>query len=479
MAGQEHKAVIDAVRDRALAWLDTLPTRPIPAEVAEDAVLARMPSSMPEHGIPAVEVIDDLARVTEDALIAMGSPRFHGWVIGGALPAALGADWLVSAWDQNTAMIEVTPGTVGLEYTAGRWLLDLLHLPEDSSVGFVTGGQMANFVCLAAGRTRILDAVGWDVGARGLQGAPRVTVIAGAARHSTIGTALRYLGLGSDNVVLVEVDGQDRILPEALDAAMEGVDGPVLVIAAAGSIHSGDVDRIGALADVVDRRCADDRRRAWIHVDGAIGLWARASRDPEMLARLEGLERADSWSTDGHKWLNTPYDCGIAITRDPAAHEHAMNIHAEYIPDGSAQYDSIAYVPEMSRRARGVTVWAALRNLGRDGVADLVDRLRARTRQFADELAAVPGVEVLHDAVLNQVSLRFLATDGDHDGHTRRVIEAVRAEGTTYPTPSDWKGGPVMRISVSNFRTTPDDVRRSVEVIARLHEELGGLTAPD
>lgn len=471
----DWKSVFDAVQGQALPWLEGLPDRDIPATATGEEILGRMPSDLPAAGMAPAEVIDDLGRIAEGGLIAMASPRFHGWVIGGSVPAALGADWLVSAWDQNTAMLEVTPASVGIEYTAGRWLLQLLDLPSDCSVGFVTGGQMANFTCLAAGRTRVLDAVGWDVGAKGLQGAPKVTVIAGAARHSTIGTALRYLGLGSDNVRLVDVDGQDRMDPAHLERLLAGVDGPVLVIAAAGSIHSGDVDPIGELADVIDRHCSGDRDRAWLHVDGAIGLWGRASRDPDLLVRLDGLERADSWSTDGHKWLNTPYDCGIAITRDAAAHERALNIHAEYIPDGAAQFDSIAYVPEMSRRARGITVWAALRQLGRDGVADLVDDLRARTRQFADELSQVPGVEVLHEVVLNQLSVRFLSADGDHDGHTRRVTEAVRADGTCYPTPSEWHGGAVLRISVSNWQTSVDDVTRSTDVIRRLHQNLGGV----
>ena len=462
--------LLDAVRDAVMPWLSTLDDRPIRPELDAAQVLDRIPDRLPEAGSDPLEVVEELRTIAEDGLIAMGSPRFHGWVIGGALPAAQAADWMLTAWDQNSAMVEVTPVTVGLEWMAGRWLKELLDLPRDASVGFVTGGQMANFTCLAAGRQRVYDAVGVDLQAVGLQGAPPLTVIVGEARHSTIGTALRYLGIGEDQVRITAIDSQDRMLPDAVDEALEGVMGPVLVVAAAGSIHTGDVDPIGALAEVLDQRCADNRQRAWLHVDGAIGLWGRASQDPDLLSRLDGLERADSWSTDGHKWLNTPYDCGIAITADRVAHERAMNIHAEYIPDGEAAHDSIAYAPEMSRRGRGVTVWAALRQLGRSGVAELVDSLRARTREYAEQLGALPGCEVLHEVVLNQLTVRFADPAGlDDDAHTQWLVKAVQDEGTCFPTPSTWGGGAVMRISVSNHRTTSEDVRRSVAAIAALH----------
>lgn len=461
-----------AVGDAVIPWLTGLADRPVRPEMAPDDVLARLSYPLPETGRDPVAVVEELRSIADGGLVATGSPRFFGWVMGGVLPAAQAADWMVSAWDQNTAMLEVTPATVGLEWVAGQWLKELLDLPRHASVGFVTGGQMANFACLAAGRRRVFEAVGVDLDAVGLQGAPPITVIAGQARHSTIGTALRYLGIGSDQVILTAVDDQDRMIPAALDEALAGVSGPVLVVAASGSIHTGDVDPVGELVSVVERRCADNRARAWVHVDGAIGLWGRASRDPDLLARLDGLERADSWSTDGHKWLNTPYDCGIAMTAHPAAHEAAMNIHAEYIPDVEVAHDSIAYVPEMSRRARGVTVWAALRQLGRDGVADLVDELRDRAAEFADLLGEVEGCEVLHEVVLNQVTVRFTDPAGVDDGaHTAWLVQAVRDEGTCHPSPSAWHGGPVMRISVSNHGTTSEDVHRSVAAIARLHAQ--------
>ncbi len=468
----DHETLFAAVGDAVLPWLTGLDERPVRPDVSPEDVLARIPSELPGAGTTPLEVVEELRAIADGGLTAMGSPRFFGWVIGGVLPAAQAADWMVSAWDQNTAMLSVTPVTVGLEWTAGQWIKELLDLPRHASVGFVTGGQMANFACLAAGRRRVYDAVGVDLDAVGLQGAPPLTVIAGEARHSTIGTALRYLGIGSDQVILTAVDAQDRMIPSAVDEALAEVEGPVLVITASGSIHTGDIDPIGEIASVVERRCADNRGRAWIHVDGAIGLWGRASRDPELLARLDGIERADSWSTDGHKWLNTPYDCGIAMTAHPESHEGAMNIHAEYIPDSEVAHDSIAYVPEMSRRARGVTVWAALRQLGSEGMADLVDGLRERAREFADLLREVDGCEVLHDVVLNQITVRFADPAGDDDAaHTQWLTQAVRDEGTCYPTPSVWGGGPVMRISVSNHRTTSEDVQRSAAVVAELHAQ--------
>jgi glutamate/tyrosine decarboxylase-like PLP-dependent enzyme len=397
--------------------------------------------------------------------MAMSSGRFFGWVIGGVLPGALAADWLVSAWDQNAGLAGPAPAVCAIEQVTARWVLELLGLPPTCSVGFVTGGQMANTVCLAAARNHVLAAHGWDVEAEGLLGAPPVTVVVGEERHSTIDRGLRLLGLGSRAIRTVEVDEAGRILPGALEAALQAVSGPTIVCAQAGNVNGGAVDPFGSIRDVVDRRSADD---IWLHVDGAFGLWARAV--PSRRHLLEDVDRADSWATDAHKWLNTPYDCGMAICARPEAHRRSMTVRAAYLPNGddAGLRSPMDFNPEFSRRARAVPVWAALRQLGVDGLARMIDRCCLMAERFASLLEVADGVEVMHQE-LNQVVVRFNAAGGDDDGHTREVITNVQGQGTCHPSATVWRGRAAMRISVSSWRTDEDDVDRSVGAILAAH----------
>jgi glutamate/tyrosine decarboxylase-like PLP-dependent enzyme len=447
-----YDEALDRAHAHARSWLAQVPERPIPPTGEADGIAEALGGALPDGPTDAAAVVDLLAQHLEPALMAMNSGRFFGWVIGGSLPAALGADWLVSTWDQNSAIRFATPGTVGAEQAAATWLLDLMALPASALVGFVTGGLMANFVGLAAGRQSVLSAAGWDLDGAGLTGAPRVTVLAGADRHVTVDQSLRYLGLGAPTPV--DADDQGRIRPDALAAAVARVDGPLVVALQAGNLHSGAFDAIGECADIVHSR------GGWVHVDGAFGLWAAAS--PRHRHLVDGLERADSWATDAHKSLNTPYDCGISIVRDAAAMRGAMGFSAAYLITADAKADPYQTVPEFSRRARGVPVWAALRSLGRSGVAELIDGFVSNARAIADGIATVPGAQILNDVVYSQVSVAF-----ETDERTRAVTERLLADGTTWMSGSRWRGRDVMRVSVSNWATDDEDVRLSVDAVRR------------
>ncbi len=443
---------LDRAHAHARSWLAGVDARPIPPTGDAESVAQALGGQLPEGPTDPGDVIDLLVEHVEPALIAMDSGRFFGWVIGGTLPAALGADWLVSTWDQNSAIRFATPGVVGAEQAAATWLVDLLGLPAGAEVGFVTGGLAANFVGLAAGRQSVLTDAGWDLDREGLTGAPRVTVLAGADRHVTIDQSLRYLGLGAP--VLVDADDQGRIRPEALQQAVERADGPLIVALQAGNLHSGAFDAIGECADIVHRR------GGWVHVDGAFGLWAAAS--PRQRHLVPGLDRADSWATDAHKSLNTPYDCGIAIVRDPAPMRGAFGFSAAYLIRADDHADPYETVPEFSRRARGVPVWAALRSLGRSGAADLVDGFVANAQAIAEGIATIPGARILNDVVYSQVSVAF-----ESDERTREVTQRLLADGTTWMSGSRWQGRDVMRVSVSNWATDDRDVRMSVDAVRR------------
>ncbi len=394
-----------------------------------------------------------LAAAAEPGLMAMPSGRFFGWVIGGTLPAALAADWLVSAWDQNAGLRFASPGVVAAEEAAAAWLLDLLGLPSTADVGFVTGATMANFTGLAAARQQVLADVGWDLDRLGLSGAPRVRVLVGAERHDTVDLALRYLGLGAPTVV--PSDDQGRIRTDALADALAEGSGPAIVCLQAGNLHSGAFDPIAAATALAHQH------GAWVHVDGAFGLWAAAS--PALRAALTGYEAADSWATDAHKTLNVPYDCGIAIVARPAALRAAFGVHTSYlIADQAGAGDPLEKVPELSRRARGVPVWAALRSLGRSGVADLVDGLARQARALAAGIGAIDGAEVCNDVAFTQVCVSF----GD-DTRTRAVTERLIEDGAVWMTGSRWRGREVLRISVSNWSTDDADVRTTVAAVRR------------
>jgi len=448
-----YDAALDRASGHARAWLTSMPDRPIPPRADADEVLRELGGGLPDGPMDPAEVVDLLAALVEPGLMAMPSGRFFGWVIGGALPAALAADWLTSAWDQNTGMRYATPGTAAAEEAAAGWLLDLLGLPRHADVGFVTGATMANFTGLAAGRQHVLSSAGWDVNRLGLSGAPRVRVLAGAERHGTVDLALRYLGLGEPTVV--PADDQGRIQVDELAAALDGGSGPALVCLQAGNLHSGAFDPVGEAAAVAHGH------DAWVHVDGAFGLWAAAS--PSLRHLLPGYETADSWATDAHKTLNVPYDCGIAVVAHPAAVRTAFGMRATYlVHDDTGPGDPLEKVPELSRRARGVPVWAALRSLGRAGVAELVDGLAAHARAIASGIARIDGAEILNDVVFTQVCASF----GD-DVRTRAVTERLLADGTTWMSGSRWRDRDVLRVSVSNWSTDEDDVAASVDAVRR------------
>ena len=441
--------------EHALRWLESVPARRVPATGTADDAVARLGAVLPLSGQPGPAVVDRLTAGVEPGLMANASGRFFGWVMGSSLPTALAADWLVSAWDQNAGMRDATPGVVAVEEIAAGWLLQLLGLPPDAAVGFTTGATMANFTGLAAGRGSVLQRVGWDVEADGLSGAPRVRVLVGAEVHSSVELALRYLGLGRPEQVAV--DEQGRLDPEDLRDRLEVTPGPTIVCLQAGNIHSGAFDPFTRAVQVA--RDAD----AWVHVDGAFGLWAAVS--PDLAALTDGMVGADSWATDAHKTLNTPYDGGVAIVRDAAAVRRAMGVHASYLLT-SATGDPFEVVPELSRRARGVPIWAAMASLGADGVRDLVDGLVASARALAEGIARIPGARVVNDVVYTQVSVAF-----ESDQRTREVFGRLLAEGAVMPSASTWHGCAVIRFSVSSWRTGPAEVRETVDAVARASRE--------
>jgi glutamate/tyrosine decarboxylase-like PLP-dependent enzyme len=438
-------------------YLTSLPERPVRADASLDELRSALRVALQDGSKPALQVIEELVAAADPGIIGTQSPRYFGFVIGGGLDAAIAADWLTSVWDQNAAGYLGGPSAAVAEEVACEWLLDILGLPDEAGVGLTTGCQMAHVTCLAAARHRALADVGWDVEAEGLFGAPPIRVLVGAKAHTTVFAALRMLGLGSRRVELVAADDQGRMRASELERLLASGEGPAIVIAQVGEVNTGAIDPMPAIA-----RLAREHN-AWCHVDGAFGLWAAAS--PTLRGLVEGVAQADSWATDAHKWLNVPYDCGFAIVRDRTAHAAAMNsfVGAEYIPP--PQHDerhAAEWVPEFSRRARGFPVYAALCELGRGGVAALVERCCSCARLMAEELARNPRVTVLNDVVLNQVLVRF-ACDGANV--TDEVIDAVQREGTCWMSGTVWEGEPAMRISVSNWRTTEDDIRRSARAI--------------
>jgi len=442
--------------ERAAAWLGSLESVQVTPSSAHDAIEETL-GALPDGPTDDAEVIDLLADAVEPGLAGMGAGRWFGFVIGGAHPVSIAADWLVSAWDQNAGMLPTTPGVVAAERVAARWIVDLLGLPSESSVGFVTGGTTANLVGILVGRDELLRRSGWDPD-KGLAGGPSIRVLAGAEVHISPLQALRYAGLPQPE--LLDVDAQGRMLPAGLEAALSAEpDRPALVLLQAGDIHSGDSDPFAELVPIARRH------PTWVHVDGAFGLWQAAS--PALSHLTTGLELADSWATDAHKTLNVPYDCGMVIVRDATAHRRAMSMHAPYL---FAEEEAHPYelVPEMSRRARGVPVWATLRALGRSGVVDLVDRLHLRALQLADGIGSLPGARVLNDVVFTQVCVAF-----EDDARTRAIVEEILAEGEVWMSGSEWHGRAVLRISVSNWATSEDDVARSVAAVARAVRLVG------
>ncbi|MDQ0028995.1 pyridoxal phosphate-dependent decarboxylase family protein [Arthrobacter bambusae] len=447
----DYERALERAWEHSREWLKALPRRPVRPSTPADDVTAVFGGPLPATGLDPAEVIDFLAEHAEPGLMAMQSGRFFGWVIGGTVPAGMAADWMVSAWDQNSGLRFATPATAGIEEAAGQWLLELLGLPDGSDVGFATGASMANFTALAAARWRRLADVGWDVNADGLRGAPKLRVLVGAERHESLDMALRFLGLGAPEVIGADKEG--RIDPAALRAALEAGSGPAIVCLQAGNLHSGAFDPF------VEAIAAAKDHGAWVHVDGAFGLWAAAV--PGLRHLVEGVELADSWGTDAHKTLNVPYDAGIVAVRDVAALRSAIGMHAEYLmQDDHGPADPMEKVPELSRRARGVPVWAALRSLGGDGVRKLVEGRVECAAELARRLAEVRGVEVLNDVVFTQLSLAF-----GSDGRTRAVTEFIMADGRVWMSGSRWQGRDILRVSVTNWSTDPADLDIAVQAI--------------
>lgn len=433
------------------------------------AMRAVFDAPTPEVGAPPHEVIEDLVTRSTPGLRAMTGPRFFGWVIGASHPVGVAADWLTAAWGQNAGNHEASPAAAAAEAVAAKWLLDLLDLPRDASVGFVTGATVANFVCLAAARGAVLRRVGWDVEANGLFGAPPIHVLIGDDAHTSVFSALQFLGLGHDRVVRITTDMQGRMQAAGFARAIAACDGPAIVITQAGQLNTGAFDPIG---DILPQARAHG---AWVHVDGAFGLWARACSTTAHLAA--GFEAADSWATDGHKWLQTPYDCGYAIVRDAEAHRNAMTIAASYLPAiAEGDRDPTHFVPELSRRARGFATWAMIRHLGREGISAMVAEHCRLASHMAETLSREPGIFVLNDVILNQVIVRFGSRDADEtaDRQTLDTIRRIQADGTCFAGGARWRDSSVMRLSVISAPTTEADINRSCAAITAAWRAVSG-----
>ena len=457
---RDRTSGLSAATQHAREFLDGLDERPVAARVDAAGVRDALGGPLPEHGEDPDAVIDALVAGADPGLVATAGPRHFGFVIGGALPAALAADWLVSAWDQNAAFHSLSPAAAAIEEVTSAWVIDLLGLPAGASVGFVTGGQGANTTCLAAARNAVLGMAGWNVEDDGLIGAPRMRILCGEQAHATIDTALRQLGLGGSTPVRIAADDQGRMRPDALRTALGQSTAPTIVCAQAGNVATGAFDAFEPIADA----CA--AQGAWLHVDGAFGLWAAAA--PALRHLTEGVERADSWAVDAHKWLNVPYDGAMAIVADPNAHVAAMSLAGPYLVADPGQRDGTNYVPESSRRSRVVPVYAALRSLGRTGVAELVERNCAQARRMAARLTEIPGARIVNDVVLNQVLVQL---PGGDDAN-RAAVAAVQRDGTCWLGGTTWDENYVLRVSISNWSTTDEDIDRSADAIARAAQSV-------
>ncbi len=448
------RILLESAAERAIRYLEGLSSRRVAPEPEALARLPELDTAMPEAPIDGQEALELLDSVASPATMAMAGPRFFGFVIGGSLPAALAANWLAGAWDQNSALHNMAQATAVLESISLRWILDLLGLPPASAGAFVTGATMANFTALAAARNAVLKKAGWNVESQGLFGAPPIAMVVGEEAHPTLFKSIGLLGLGRSRLTRVPVDGQGRMRPSALPR----LSGPTILCTQAGNVNTGAFDPI---AEICSRARGDN---VWVHVDGAFGLWAAAA--PGRAHLTAGMQQADSWATDAHKWLNVPYDSGLALVRDAEALKASMAITAEYLPTDSPYRNPADFTPELSRRARGVEIWAALRSLGRSGLADLVERTCRYAARFAEGLAAA-GHRVLNQVVLNQVLVSFGTPET-----TRRVIAALQEEGTCWCGETVWQGQTAMRISVCSWATTDDDVERSLEAMIRV---AGGM----
>ena len=449
----------------ATDYLTSLDDRPVTTPVDLAALRAAMGGPLPEGPSDPLEVVESLARAADPGIVATAGPRYFGFVIGGSIPAALGADWLTSAWDQNGGLYAMSPAAAVAEEIAAAWLVELLELPEGTSVGFVTGATMANFTALAAARHAVLARAGWDVERYGLHGAPPVTVVTHGGSHVTVHASLQMLGMGREGEAVrrIGADDQGRMRVDELREILARIEGPTIVCAQAGNVNTGAFDPFEEIVTVARER------GAWVHIDGAFGIWAAAV--PWLQPLMAGYRGADSWSTDAHKWLNVPYDSGLVFVRDATSHQGATTLGADYyVETAGAERDPYNWTPESSRRARGFAVLAALRSLGRQGLVDLVERDCANARRMAEHLAGARSVSILNDVVLNQVLVRFEADGDDPDGRrgdarTKALIAAVQRDGTCWLSGTTWQGRAAMRFSVSGWQTGAADIDRSASAI--------------
>ncbi len=460
LTSSELKELFDFVTERSVLFRESFNERPYIPQKNYAEMRRIFSAPLPEKGCSPKQAVKELADMTEPGLAPMIGPRFFGWVIGASHPAGVAADWLTSAWGQNTALSAATPAAAACEEEAARWLLELIDLPRECSVGFTTGATIANFTALAAARSHMLRQQGWDVEAKGLFGAPEIRVLIGDEAHTTVYSALNFLGLGSQRVIRVPTDSMGRMKPSDFRSLMGREKKPTIVIAQAGQINTGAFDPWDDIIPLAHEH------GAWVHVDGAFGLWARAC--PEKASLAQGCERADSWAVDGHKWLQTPYDCGFAIVRHAEAHRRAMTIAASYLPTDGDNRDPSHYVPELSRRARGFATWTMIRALGREGIAAMILRDCKLTELMADLLSREPGITVVNDVVLNQAVVRFggpsLSTE-DGDLLTRQTIDRLQSQALCFAGGGQWKGQWVMRLSMIGWATTQQDIEISAAAI--------------
>lgn len=467
------KQSLEIAFQHSLAHLEGLDRTSVAATADLRTLRSQLKKPLQDRGIPAEQVVSELARDVEGGLIGTAGGRFYAWVIGGAVPAALAADWLTSAWDQNAGLVATAPAAAVVEEVVGEWLKDLLGIPASASFALVTGCQMTYATCLAAARHAVLARKGWNVEEQGLFGAPRVRILLPASQHGSYTRSVRLLGFGLNQVVKLPVDSQERLRCDALERELEANPGaPTIVILQGGEINTGAFDPFETAIRIAHER------GAWVHVEGAFGLWAVAS--PKYRHLLRGAEAADSWATDGHKWLNVPYDCGYAFVADAEVHRGAMAYHASYLTHSTDARDAMEFTPEWSRRARGFATYAALRELGRDGVAHLVERCCDHAHAIVTRIGKLPGAEMLSEPIMNQGLVRFLdltpgAKDSDHDRKTDEMIAAINATGEAFFSGSTWRGKRVMRVSVCNWQTSARDVDRAVDAVAKC---LGAVAAP-